>query len=258
MRAPVRAGGGGGVPSSLGARGDFSQLGDLVRAGAVNESALDVALSRVLAVRVRQGEFDPPGSVPFRDDVATYGPDAFDADPRWEAASREAATQSLALLRNANATLPFGPDPAAANAAGGVAIFGCLVRAAREGLGGAVFADCPVAATAGYDSGAGYNLSTNDPNPPVETAAPDEALRALGFDARFVDASPHAGGDGWAADATNAAAAAAVSIVIVGRAGAEGESGDWCTARTCGDNANLTMPADQRALLEASEGGGRF
>ena len=48
---------------------------------------------------------------------------------------------------------------------------------------------------------------------------------------------------------TDAATTADVSVVFIGRAGAEGESGGWCKMRTCGDNADLSLPLEQHELV---------
>ena len=51
--------------------------------------------------------------------------------------------------------------------------------------------------------------------------------------------------------------AADINVVFVGRAGSEGESGSWCQVRTCGDNSNLELPAEQSELLSHVMGGGK-
>ena len=85
-----------------------------------------------------------------------------------------------------------------------------------------------------------------DPQPKgiIRTTPPAEALRALGFDSSFVNAS-------IPADITAAAKAAQVAVVFIGRAGSEGESGGWCTERECGDTPDMVLDPAQRALLTA-------
>jgi len=200
--------------------GQYTQLVDLVNSGAVQEQVLDEALQRVFYVRFRHGEFDPPEMVPYMDQEK-YG--KFDAD-FYSNVSLQAAQQSIALLKNDDDFLPLSKEQ------GSVAVFGCLVREQRTG--GRIYPDCQVAATAGYSTA------------PSKTDPPADALKKLGFDASFVES--------MAADDVEAAAAAAdVAVVFLGRAGSEGESGDWCTARTCGDNDDLKVPPEQQTILDA-------
>lgn len=221
----------------------FNQLGRLVASGAVREAELDTALQRLFYVRMRHGEFDPPATVPYADE-AVYGAAAFDADESHGLASLSAARQSMTLLHNeGGSTLPLAPGAK-------VALFGCLQRTKRVGLGGEIYSDCAVAATAGYDSGAGYD-EDNRALPPKTTPPPDAELRALGYDAAFVNVTDPTSRAG-AEQVTAAAAAADYSVLFLGRAGAEGESGSWCTDRTCGDTTDMALPPEQAALLAAA------
>lgn len=102
---------------------------------------IDTALQRLFYVRMRHGEFDPAGTVPYQDPLK-YGPDAFDTE-YYSAVSREAAQQSITLLKNNKGLLPLD-----AIAKKKVAMFGCLVREKREGLGGRIYSDCQVCACA--------------------------------------------------------------------------------------------------------------
>jgi beta-glucosidase len=54
----------------------YTQLADLVRSGALDESKLDAALRRLFYVRMLHGEFDPKAMVPYRDE-ALYGLKAY-------------------------------------------------------------------------------------------------------------------------------------------------------------------------------------
>ena len=83
---------------------DGSEYQDLavdVAKGRVNESTLDVALARVLAVRFGHGEFDPPELVPYQD-KSKYGLEAYDK-MYFGNVSCNAARQSLTLLKNRGA-----------------------------------------------------------------------------------------------------------------------------------------------------------
>lgn len=201
--------------------GQYTQLVSLVKDGAVAEATIDTALRRLFYVRMRHGEFDPRVMVPYRDE-SKYGADSY-PEELYSNVSLQAAQQSITLLKNDGDVLPI-------SATASVALFGCLVRAQR--VGGKIYPDCQVAATAGYDSVTPHKV----------TATPAVALQALGYDATFVS-------DTSGAAVTDAAKAADVAVVFIGRAGFEGESGDWCTERTCGDNSDLNLPDEQKTLL---------
>lgn len=82
--------------------------------GLITEDHVDRAVGRVLALRVRLGEFDPPGRNPY----ASISQDVIDA-PAHRRLALEAARQSVVLLKNADSLLPL--DPAAA---GSIAVIG--------------------------------------------------------------------------------------------------------------------------------------
>jgi beta-glucosidase len=191
-------------------RGQYAQLLNLTRSAQVSEASLDQALQRLFYVRFRHGEFDPPEIVPYNDDKR-YGPAAYDMD-FYSNASLQAAQQSIVLLKNVAGFLPLD-----LKLQQNVAVFGCLWNPRK----GQPYADCQAAATAGYSTA------------PRRTPGPAESLRTVGFNASFVNSSDKA-------IVTAAARAADVAVVIVGRAGAEGEGKD---------NRNLTVPADQHSLM---------
>lgn len=68
----------------------------------VSEDALRQALVRVFTARVLLGEFDPPASVPWN----SLSADILEG-PAHQALAREAARQSLVLLKNENHLLPL-------------------------------------------------------------------------------------------------------------------------------------------------------
>eukprot|EP01062_Namystynia_karyoxenos_P069458 TRINITY_DN64953_c0_g1_i1.p1 TRINITY_DN64953_c0_g1~~TRINITY_DN64953_c0_g1_i1.p1 ORF type:complete len:899 (+),score=303.63 TRINITY_DN64953_c0_g1_i1:73-2769(+) len=97
------------IAAALQAGGDLNcgqfleaHLGDALRAGDVQQSAIDQSVHRVLRETVRLGMLDPPEGQPYRQ----YGPGDVD-----NAASRqlslEAAEQSIVLLKNDNGALPL-------------------------------------------------------------------------------------------------------------------------------------------------------
>ncbi|GGU43882.1 glycoside hydrolase family 3 protein [Lentzea flava] len=81
--------------------------------GLITEDYVDRAVGRVLALRVRLGEFDPPGGNPY----ASISQDVID-QPAHRRLALEAARQSVVLLKNAEGLLPLDP------AAGSIAVIG--------------------------------------------------------------------------------------------------------------------------------------
>jgi beta-glucosidase len=75
-----------------------------LRRGLIGEPDLDTALWRVFTIRFRLGEFDPPELNPYASVPAT----AVDC-PEHRALAREAARQSIVLLKNDGGALPLAP-----------------------------------------------------------------------------------------------------------------------------------------------------
>jgi beta-glucosidase len=73
---------------------------DAVNRGLISRKRLDQAVGRVLTLKFQLGLFDHPYVDPDKADAAVLGAD--------QALARRAATESLVLLRNENAALPFG------------------------------------------------------------------------------------------------------------------------------------------------------
>ena len=101
-------------------------LAGLVEAGAVGEDLVDAAVARILRVKFALGLFEhpyaDPGSLPGVANEAAL------------ATAREAALQSVVLLKNAGATLPLDE-----NALQSLAIIGPLADAPYEQLGTWIF-----------------------------------------------------------------------------------------------------------------------
>ena len=83
--------------------GTYWNLFDSLGRKLVTEADLDVSLRRLLTLRFRLGQFDPPESVPYR----AIPPSANNA-PEHDQLALEAARQSLVLLKN-DGTLPWDP-----------------------------------------------------------------------------------------------------------------------------------------------------
>jgi beta-glucosidase len=83
----------------------YEQLGEAVQRGLVAEADIDRALARVLASRFKLGLFDPPEEVPY---AATPLSVVNCAEHRTLA--RQAAVESIVLLKNKNGILPIAPS----------------------------------------------------------------------------------------------------------------------------------------------------
>ncbi|MEV0005306.1 glycoside hydrolase family 3 C-terminal domain-containing protein [Micromonospora sp. NPDC050980] len=80
------------------------RLTDALARGLIDEADVDRAVRRILSVRLRLGDLDPPGHDPYADVPA----DVVDCPAHRELA-REAARQSIVLLGN-DGLLPLAPD----------------------------------------------------------------------------------------------------------------------------------------------------
>jgi beta-glucosidase len=103
----------------------FASLPEAVRRGAVQESALDDAVRRVLRAKVAMGLFDDP----YVDEGRAH---AVLADPEHRTAARRAAARSAVLLRNEGAVLPLQPSAS-------IAVIGTLADSKRDTLGPWIF-----------------------------------------------------------------------------------------------------------------------
>jgi beta-glucosidase len=72
--------------------------------GLITTKDIDKAVSDILSVRFRLGDFDPPGMNPY----AKITPAVID-DAAHQATSRKAADEAMVLLKNSNNTLPLNP-----------------------------------------------------------------------------------------------------------------------------------------------------
>jgi beta-glucosidase len=83
---------------------EYKSLVDEVRAGRIAEAAIDRALERLFAARVRLGMFDPPERVPYaRIPIAENDSEAH------RQLAREAARKAIVLLKN-DGVLPLAPS----------------------------------------------------------------------------------------------------------------------------------------------------
>ena len=83
----------------------YKALTKAVGENLISEAEIDTAVARLFTARMRLGMFDPPASVPFN--AIPYS--EVDSAAHRELAL-EAARESIVLLKNRNATLPFKPS----------------------------------------------------------------------------------------------------------------------------------------------------
>ena len=83
----------------------YASLVEAVQQGLISEAEIDRALSRVLRTRFRLGMFDPPTRVPFARPKANVVSCAAHRE-----LARQAARESIVLLKNANHLLPLRRD----------------------------------------------------------------------------------------------------------------------------------------------------
>ncbi len=84
----------------------FLDLVVAVRDGIITEAEIDTSLRRLLSTKFRLGLFDPPDRVPW----SKTSPKIIDC-PAHRALARQAAAESIVLLKNKDGMLPLRPDP---------------------------------------------------------------------------------------------------------------------------------------------------
>jgi beta-glucosidase len=129
----------------------INHLVDLVREGEVAEGAIDTAVSNILRIKFAMGLFENPYVNPSQfPEVASA--DALDV-------ARQAALESIVLLKNQDATLPLGADSLSS-----VAVIGPLADAPHEQLGTWIFdgdKSLSVTGLAGIQEFLGSNTEVN-------------------------------------------------------------------------------------------------
>jgi beta-glucosidase len=83
----------------------FDRLDEAIQRGLVAESEIDTALRRTLLTRFKLGIFDPPERVPY-----ASIPQSVISSPRHRRLARQAARESIVLLKNRGNILPIRPD----------------------------------------------------------------------------------------------------------------------------------------------------
>ena len=186
--------------------------------GLITEAEIDRSLHRLLATKFRVGLFDPPARVPW----SSISPDVIDC-PAHRALAREAAGESIVLLKNAGGVLPLRRDPESLLVVGPTA--------------------ANTTALLGNYSGVSSRLVTILEGL-VERMA--EGTRTL-----YRTGCPLAGPMSPGINYTfGAAAEAEIVVAVLGfDPSLEGEEGDTVASPTGGDRAAIELPAVQRDFL---------
>jgi len=196
----------------------FNDLGVAVREGLLGEQEIDTSLRRLLATKFKLGMFDPAESTPFAKNST-----AIVDSPAHRALARQAAVESIVLLKNAGHTLPLRADPASVLVVG------------------------PAAANLHAMLGNYYGISAN-----VITFAEGIAERLdENTILEYRAGCPLSEQPPPALNYTfGAAAAAEVVIAICGLDPTiEGEEGDAVASHSGGDRAAIELPRVQREFL---------
>jgi beta-glucosidase len=221
------------VANSLKAGCDFSDaefmkyIPGAVRDGLLPEARLNDALYRVLHDRIRLGEFDPPGMVPY----SSISPSVI-CSPEHRALALETARESIVLLQNRDRLLPLDKNQLKRIAVIGphAAMFtpgGYSGRADRpvnplQGLKNRASPDAAILSAKGCEIFSG---------PPRQTNGTNSTQAAISAETASI------------AEAAGIAKNADVAIVFVGTTGAIESEGR--------DRTSLALPGRQEELIEA-------
>jgi beta-glucosidase len=82
---------------------EYDALPEAVQQGLITEAQIDVSVKRLFTVRMKLGMFDPPELVPY-----STIPETVIDGPAHRQIARQAALESMVLLKNENQLLPLG------------------------------------------------------------------------------------------------------------------------------------------------------
>lgn len=203
----------------------YGYIPSSVRQGLLEEAEVDACLARLFTTRLKLGMFDPPGQVPY----ASIPYETNDS-PKHAALAREAARESMVLLRNRDSLLPLSKD------IGSIAVIGPNANDPQVLVGN-------------------YFGVPSDPITPLrgirERVAPgtkvwySQGCKLTGTQ-----------GDGIVrsaviSEAISMAQRADVVVLCLGlSADIEGEQGDVGNSEASGDKTSLDLPGLQQELME--------
>jgi beta-glucosidase len=196
----------------------YNDLLVAVSDGLISEAEIETSLRRLLATKFKLGLFDPPERVPF-----ASVPLAVIDSPAHRALARQAAVESVVLLKNRDGLLPLPRNPESVLVVG------------------------PTAADIGALLGNYYGVSSRLVTLLEGIAGcVDEGTR-LEYRVGCPLAQPYAPGTNYTFPA---AAAAETVIAVLGlNSTLEGEEGDTVASPIGGDRQAIELPENQRAFL---------
>jgi beta-glucosidase len=196
----------------------YNALYDAIQRHLISEAEIDTALRHLLATRFKLGLFDPPDRVPW----STLSPEIIDSPPH-RALARQAAAESIVLLKNAGGILPLRRDPASLLVVGPHAASGGVLLGNYYGVGSqlvTLLEGIVERAIEGTQIEYRAGCPLNQPPTP-------------GIDYTFLTA-----------------AGAEIVIAVLGLDSTlEGEEGDAVASSSGGDRAAVELPACQREFL---------
>jgi len=197
----------------------YNDLLVAVREKLITEAEIDTSVRRLLETKFRLGLFDPPARVPF-----TSIPASVVESPEHRALARQAAVESIVLLKNADNILPLRPDVASLLVVG------------------------PTAANIGALLGNYYGVSANLITIMagiVERAAPASRVK---YRPGCPISQPGAPGVNYT---FSAADGSEVVVAVMGLDHTlEGEEGDAVASVVGGDRPAIELPENQRIFLK--------
>jgi beta-glucosidase len=202
----------------------FEHLPQAVTNGLITEAEMDTCLKRLFRARIQLGMFDPPERVPY-----TSIPYEVNDCAEHRELAREAARQSIVLLKNEGGLLPLSPEISSIAVIGPNANSDSLLAANYHGI-----ASKPVTPLEGIRS------------------AVSKGTRVLYADGCKLTGTATDGLEraGNLSEALSVAERAEVVVLCLGlSADIEGEQGDTCISST-GDKIDLALTGLQQRLME--------
>lgn len=206
----------------------YEGLVDAVRQGLVSEEEIDICLGRLIEAKIRLGLFDPEDRVPY-----AAIPYEVVESPEHRAISREAARQSIVLLKNEGGLLPLARDARTVAVIGPNAYAPEVLLANYHGTPSKIVT--PLDGIRDRVEAMGGRVLYA----PGCMLAEKEYNNALGSPDRLIS------------EAVSAAERADVAVLFMGLSALlEGEQGDASNADASGDRLHINLPGAQQKLIE--------